>query len=186
MTDCNPLLPQPIRAKYPSQYHDMEEALLERNLVLHDGYWYNAKWNKKGEYDAYPFHPSTQVMEFEAKRKGHNLKHEVTLPIPISSWTAIKNNADANRHYNMLVQKQKYGRPLDPFIIHMIKNEPTAEMFGHSLQATGSYSEARIHWVEAGKENEFLELAQEKNIPKGWVKDVSIDRLRHQGLSERP
>ncbi|ANW25915.1 hypothetical protein BA953_17140 [Vibrio coralliilyticus] len=168
MTNHNPLLPRPIPVQYPAQYAGMEKELLERKLVIHDGHWYQAKPKEDGGYDAVPISPESQIMEFEARREGSSLKLVTPLPVHISSWAGIRHNLRSDKYYMMFIWAQKYNFSIDGFVVTHINSEPTVETFGHSLQALQSYERARAHWVEAGKEKEFLKFAEEKCIPDNW------------------
>ncbi|NOJ26329.1 hypothetical protein [Vibrio coralliilyticus] len=168
MTNHNPLLPRPIPVQYPAQYAGMEEELLERKLVIHDGHWYQAQPKEDGGYDAVLFHPKVHVMEFETKREGSSLKLATPLPVPVSSMAGIQCNLDPDQHFKLLRSTQRYEFDIDGFAVMLIEESPNLEMFGHSLQALQSYERARAHWVEAGKEKEFLKFAEKKHIPENW------------------
>ncbi|WP_394144927.1 hypothetical protein [Vibrio atypicus] len=172
MNSHNPLLPRAVKVLYPDQYQGMEEKLLElRELIIHNGHWYQAKPTQDG-FDAIPIPPETQIIEFKQRNEGSGLKLATPLPVAISSWAAILNNTNPDRHYKMLLQKEKYGKTLDQFIVNTIRVEPTIKMFGDSLQALGSFAKAELYWIEAGKGKSFQKYADEMHVPNDWKSDA--------------
>ncbi|MGR5297547.1 hypothetical protein ACPV5U_18505 [Vibrio mediterranei] len=165
----NPLLPRPIKIKFPDQYNGMEEELLhKRGLIIHNGNWYCAKLTSNG-YDAMPFPPDTQVIEYPQRKQGNSLKLMTPLPVPMRLFNMSDCAYQHDVHFRALCQKRKYGKILDQYTVKQIMKEPTLQMFGHTLQATGNYADSKIYWIEANVEEIFLDFAKRFSIPETWT-----------------